>query len=264
MPIAQKEEERYIKLLRDSSSEETEKARRNTSFISFIIISMWFLEASLQELPILRIHVCPENEWKLLFIAMILSIFWIYMFLINHLRDYKIYNLQLTNYLDKEYNIALEELEDLKNYQTLYELVTSLNNKEKSETHHHEKELIHEKKLEKIAEIKELQHKLIWRWKYSEEEYKNFEFTDKRRIALEIRTETFEDFKKTNFNPTNKISININRINITVPVLLFLWSYYILLELLLNSHAVIFFIESILTTSLLIYCYCFHSIYHHL
>jgi len=199
---AKKKQVEYIESLYDHSSEETKKAKRNTSFISFIIISMYFLETPLRELPIIKIYVCPENEWKLLLIAIILSIFWVFMFLLNHYRDYKIYEWK-NNHLREQYKTVKN---DKKRYDDFQKHKTSNKNE--------------------ISKNNSLN--------LNEKEKLNKELDDinKKLVILEnvpYIYNLYEEFIEKEFNPKEKFSKIINGINIIIPVSLFLISFVILL-----------------------------------
>jgi len=274
--------EKYIEILQDSSSEETQKARRNTSLISFVIIGTQYLNIQWSELRVFGVNLATaSNENKIIIITLILSIFWTIMFLVNHLRDYQIYKIKLNNYLYK-YETALEELEDLKELRHLESQVKALHELETLGTSNEiaamefEELYLTQKELLTLRKNKEKEIFLLTdKLDYEPEHYRNSIFMKTREGILEQRTSILKDFLEKEFNPTNKLSKTINAINIVFPILLFAVALIILLNSLLSTpqvipflnslfttvHSTILLIESLLTTLLLTYCFYFNSIY---
>jgi len=227
----EEDKKKYIELLRDSSSEETQKARRNTSLISFIIIAMYLLGIQWSGLRISGVNLATANNEKgIIFIALALSIFWIFMFLINHLRDYRIYKIELKNHLHKKLILLKDELQDVKDYQ---DANITIEYKYKNRKDSGDTMLLPDEKRERDEAydiLENLKHKFEYIYNYSKQDYSNEETMVKIKKSLEEKIKQQRYFIDNDFEPTNKLSLIINVINIILPIFLFYISTLILLK----------------------------------
>ena len=72
------------------STDGTSKARRNLIVASFIICSLYFLEKSLSGLRVLGFSLQGADQIKILYIALILIVFWLALFVVNWWKDYEL------------------------------------------------------------------------------------------------------------------------------------------------------------------------------
>lgn len=84
------DEKRFLELLQPYSSEETRKARRNTSTIGFIVIASWALGVRLNDIHAMGADISTSSESLALTICLLLLAYWSAMFLTSWLRDREI------------------------------------------------------------------------------------------------------------------------------------------------------------------------------
>lgn len=84
------DEKQFLDLLQVYKSDETKKARRNLSTISFIIISVWFLKIKLTDVKVFGVGLENTSELTVLFLATFLSLYWVVIFIVSWLQDKEI------------------------------------------------------------------------------------------------------------------------------------------------------------------------------
>jgi len=77
-------------LLQEHKSEETRKARRNLSTISFVIFATWWLNIGLANIKFLGIDISGTTELPVLMLAATLLIYWAVMFFLAWKHDREI------------------------------------------------------------------------------------------------------------------------------------------------------------------------------
>ena len=89
MTVAHDEKE-FLALLQPFSSDETRKARRNTSTIGFAVIATWALGIRLNDIRVMGVDISKSSESLALWICLALLAYWAAMFLTSWLHDREI------------------------------------------------------------------------------------------------------------------------------------------------------------------------------
>jgi hypothetical protein len=79
----------YMSLIADFSSDDTKKLRRNLVVSSFIILSVNFLDLSLNDVKAFGLDLSSTHDNKVYIIALIMMVFWFILFFINHVKDHE-------------------------------------------------------------------------------------------------------------------------------------------------------------------------------
>ncbi|MDD5471026.1 MAG: hypothetical protein PHP05_03840 [Sideroxydans sp.] len=80
-------EKDYLELLKPFTSEEQKKTRRNVLASSFTVICIYSLDKSLTELNVFGLHLGDSNDYAVLVIAILLTTYWLVMYLAYSKRD---------------------------------------------------------------------------------------------------------------------------------------------------------------------------------
>jgi len=84
------DEKQFLDLLQEYKSDETRKARRNLSTISFVIVAAWLLGIRLVDIRVLGLDISQTAELPVLLLAGALLIYWTVMFLLTWKHDKEI------------------------------------------------------------------------------------------------------------------------------------------------------------------------------
>lgn len=84
------DQKEFLELLHPFKSDETMKARRNVSTISFLIISLWVLGISIKDVHVFGVTLKQSSEFGVLLIALGLLLYWLGMFLLAWFQDREI------------------------------------------------------------------------------------------------------------------------------------------------------------------------------
>ena len=84
------DQKEFLELLHPFKSDETMKARRNVSTISFLVLSLWVLDISIKDVRFFGITLKESSEIGVLSIAIFLLIYWLGMFLLAWFQDREI------------------------------------------------------------------------------------------------------------------------------------------------------------------------------
>lgn len=83
-------EKEYRDLMIPIMTDGTSKARRNLIVASFIVCSLYFLGKSLSGLRVLGFSLEGADQIKIFYIALILIVFWLVLFVVNWWKDYEL------------------------------------------------------------------------------------------------------------------------------------------------------------------------------
>lgn len=84
------DQKQFLDLLQVHKSEDAKKARRNFSFVSFIVISAWILGIQLTEIKVFGVDLSRSSELYILVIAFLLLAYWASMFFLSYRHDSEI------------------------------------------------------------------------------------------------------------------------------------------------------------------------------
>lgn len=86
------DEKTFLDLMHEYKSEDTRKARRNLSVVSFIVISVWVLGIKLTELKVFGADLSRSSESNVLLLGLVLIGYWSVMFSLAWRHDRAIQN----------------------------------------------------------------------------------------------------------------------------------------------------------------------------
>jgi hypothetical protein len=84
------DEKEFLALLQEYSSDETRKARRNSSTICFIVICAWILGLRINDIRLFGADISRSNEGLVLVICLTLLLYWFGMFILSWMHDREI------------------------------------------------------------------------------------------------------------------------------------------------------------------------------
>lgn len=84
------DEKQFLDLLQEHKSDETKKARRNLSTISFVVVAAWLLKIRLVDIKVLGVDISRTAELPVLGLAGVLLLYWTVMFLLTWKHDKEI------------------------------------------------------------------------------------------------------------------------------------------------------------------------------
>lgn len=84
------DQKEFLALLQEHKSEDTKKARRNLSTVSFVVISIWLLRINLKDVKVLGVDISHSAEVPVLLIVATLLVYWLIMFLVSWRHDKEI------------------------------------------------------------------------------------------------------------------------------------------------------------------------------
>jgi len=151
------------------------------------------------------------------------------MFLINYLRDCKIYKIELKNHSYKKLALIREELIDIQDYLRANRITEKYKNRKNTGASIKQSPYDEKEQITAYNELEKLEYKFRNKWNYSKEDI-NSESMLKNEESLIERKEEQKYFIDNDFEPTNKLSLIINIINTILPIFLFYISTLILLK----------------------------------
>jgi hypothetical protein len=80
----------FIDLLLEYRSDESKKARRNVTVISFVILTAWYLNLHLSNMTLLGMNISKASEVPVLVVAFVLLVYWSSVFLLAWIQDSEI------------------------------------------------------------------------------------------------------------------------------------------------------------------------------
>jgi hypothetical protein len=86
------DQKEFLALLQAYSSDETRKARRNSSTICFIVICAWILGLRINDIRLFGADISRSNEEVVLAICLALLLYWVGMFILSWMHDREIEN----------------------------------------------------------------------------------------------------------------------------------------------------------------------------
>ena len=84
------DQKQFLELLYRFKSDETKKARRNVSTISFTVLAVWVLGIGVKDVRVLGVSLSDSSEKTILILGAALLLYWLAMFLLSWLQDQKI------------------------------------------------------------------------------------------------------------------------------------------------------------------------------
>ncbi len=116
--LPEKFEENYLGLHDDHYSDDTKKSRKNMMVITFIVLSLQYLEISITDIKFFGIELASTHEFKIRVIAFILLSYWYILYLAFFIKDNNLLKAKRSTLLDYIKSIKPE----LKNYSYKHEL----------------------------------------------------------------------------------------------------------------------------------------------
>ena len=107
------DERQFLDLLLEYKSDETKKARRNTSVVAFVLISLWATQIPILKLSVLGVPSTSAGVVPILTIAFVLLLYWTIMFVLTWIHDDEIQK-ERTIILDaqvKSFTARFEQME---------------------------------------------------------------------------------------------------------------------------------------------------------
>lgn len=80
-------EDKHIELYQPFISDATKKSRSTIIFISFLILSVWFLNLEINNIRLFGVQLTDSNVLKILILTLVVLVFWILIYSINLYRD---------------------------------------------------------------------------------------------------------------------------------------------------------------------------------